>query len=221
MMDFLKENGAAKNLDKLQAGDEERLNSELGSDSDYVTTASREKNIKNGTIILAVIFCVSLVCLWFMIKKTTPQTAAAKTGSEDIKVEDAIAKITGTKAEFFKGVDNVMSKFRDFSGTLQVKVNELQKNPFEHERYSTLAMPLDRQELFPAAKRNANTDRQSDGMQLLGIMKSPKGYCCMINDKTLYKGDTVDGWKIVAITEDSVELSSRSVQKTLRISGED
>ena len=56
-----------------------RIDAELGSDSSFVTTTSREKSIKNGTIMLIVVFCVSLGCLWFMIKKTTPQTAIAKT----------------------------------------------------------------------------------------------------------------------------------------------
>jgi hypothetical protein len=224
MMDFLKQNGDG-DLDKLNTRTNDQLDAQLGSDSSFVTTASREKSIKNGTIVLIAVFCVSLVCLWFMIKKTSPQSAAAKTGTDDMQIENAIARVTGTKAEFFKGIDNVVSKFHEFSNVLQIKVNELQKNPFEHQKYNSTAISPEQNEAESAIERQRavrfDLEKDATGMQLLSIMKSPKGNCCMINDKMLKKGDTIDGWKIVAITDKTVELSAQGMQKILKISSED
>jgi len=161
-----------------------------------------------------------------MIKKTTPQAASAKTTAEDsMQIENAIAKVTGTKAEFFKGIDNVVSKFNEFSSVLQVKVNELQKNPFEHQKYSASALSSEQEQVESAADRQRairdTLEQGATGMQLLSIMKSPKGNSCMINDKMLSKGDTIDGWQVLEITDKSVKLSAQGMQKTLKISAED
>jgi hypothetical protein len=225
MMDFLKQNGGG-DLDKLDTRGNGAIDAELGSDSSFVTTTSREKSIKNGTIIFIAVFCVSLGCLWFMIKKTTPQAASAKTSSEDsMQIENAIAKVTGTKAEFFQGIDNVVNKFNEFSNVLQVKVNELQKNPFEHQKYNSAAFSFEQEQMESAADRQQaikNTlEHGVTGMQLLSIMKSLKGNNCMINDKMLSNGDTIDGWQVVKITDTSVELSAQGMQKTLKISTEE
>jgi len=224
MMDFLKQGG--DNLDKLDSRATGEHDAELGSDSSFVTTTSREKSIKNGTIIFAVVFCASLVCLWFMIKKTTPQAAVAKTASDDsMQIENAIAKVTGTKAEFFKGIDNVLSKFHEFSSVLQIKVDELQKNPFEHQKYSAASLSDEQNAAESAIEREQAEkfalEKDAGGMQLLSIMSSSNGYCCMINDKMLKKGDTIDGWQVVSISAKSVELSAQGMQKVLKISSED
>ena len=225
MMDFLKQNGGG-DLDKLDTRGNGAIDAELGSDSSFVTTTSREKSIKNGTIIFIAVFCVSLGCLWFMIKKTTPQAAFAKTSSEDsMQIENAIAKVTGTKAEFFKGIDNVVSKFHEFSSVLQIKVNELQKNPFEHQKYSAASLSDEQDQADSATEKERaakfSLEKDATGMQLLSIMSSSNGYCCMINDKMLKKGDMIDGWQVVAITDKSVELSAQGMRKTLKISAEE
>jgi hypothetical protein len=224
MMDFLKQNG--DNLDKLNTRAKDEHDAELGSDSSFVTTTSREKSIKNGTIVFIAVFCVSLGCLWVMIKKSTPQSASAGTTSEDsMQIENAIAKVTGTKAEFFQGIDNVVSKFNEFSNVLQVKVNELQKNPFEHQKYSITSLSPEQEQMESAAERQRaikdTLEHGATGMQLLSIMKSPRGNSCMINDKMLGKGDMIDGWQVVAITDKSVELSAQGMRKTLKISAEE
>lgn len=219
MMDFLKQSGDG--LDKLDSQPKPEMEAELGSDSSFVTTASREKTVKNGTIIFIAVFCLSLVCLWFMVKKTTPQAAAAKTNVDDMQIEKAIAQITGTKAEFFKGIDNVVSKFYEFSNVAQVKVNELKKNPFEHKKYNDALMedPL----LSFAERQKAaamELEKGASGMQLLSIMQSPKSNTCMINDKILSKGDKIDGWQVTNISSNTVELSAGGIQKTLSLSSD-
>ena len=76
-----------------------------------------------------------------------------------MQIENAIAKVTGTKAEFFKGIDNVVNKFHEFSSVLQVKVNELQKNPFEHQKYSISDLSIEQGQAESAAERkNGRSD---------------------------------------------------------------
>jgi preprotein translocase subunit SecG len=223
MMDFLKQNGDG-DLDKLDAAGKDKLDAELGSDSSFVTTASHEKKVKNGTVILAVVFCVSLVCLWFMIKKTTPQAAAAKTVADETQIESAIAKITGTKAEFFKGIDNVVGKFYEFSNVLQVRVTDLKKNPFEHKNYANTEVaniPSEEESALEQEKTiKFNLEKEATGMQLLSIMKSPRGNSCMINDRILHKGDKIENWEVAAITDKTVELSAQGMRKILKISSD-
>jgi preprotein translocase subunit SecG len=219
-MDFLKQTDG--DLNKLGAQPRDGFDAELGSDGNFVTTASREKTVKNGTILLVAVFCVSLVCLWFMVKKTTPQTAAAKTDTNDMQIETAIAKVIGTKAEFFKGIDNVVNKFDEFSGVMQVKVGELKKNPFELQKYESVEMNAVEDFGASAAERERSLrlalEKEATGMQLLSIMKSPSGNTCMINDKILSKGEKIDGWEVKLITDKTVELRAGGMQKTLKIS---
>lgn len=218
-MDFLKQSGGT--LDKLGLGGKADADVELGSDSNFVTTASHEKTVKNGTIIFIAVFCASLVCLWFMVKKTTPQAAMAKTNAEDTQIEQAIAKITGTKAEFFKGIDNVVNKFYEFSNVAKVNVDELKKNPFAHQKYSESAME-DPLASFAERQRAAQFELEKDatGLQLLSIMQSPQGNSCMIDDRILSKGDKINGWEVISISNSSVELSAGAMKRILSISSD-
>jgi hypothetical protein len=55
-------------------------------------------------------------------------------------------------------------------------------------------------------------------MQLLTIMQSEQGNCCMIDDKILYKGDTIRDFKVVEVGDTSVKLESNGVDIELKLS---
>ena len=59
-----------------------------------------------------------------------------------------------------------------------------------------------------------------DELELLSIMSTDKGYCCMINEKLLYKGDTIKGLRVTEITSSSVHLSNGAMNITLKLSNE-
>jgi len=189
-------------------------------ESEYLTVATRKKRVHKSTRLLAVLFIIGLLCLWFMIKKSTPKAvSAASVETEDTLIETAIARLTGVKSKIFNRMDEIVKKFYEFSNVPQVKVNELSKNPFEVEtflanlRKKPGAGEIDAKKLWQQQIRY-----KSEGMQLLSIMQSNGRNCCMIDDKILYEGDSIEGFKVLQIGDSDVKLESDGVQIILKLS---
>jgi len=200
-------------------GDAEKL-----QEPQYLTVAAQKKRVRKSTTLLAVLFIIGLLCLWFMIKKSTPKAASAATvETEQTMIETAIARLTGIKSKIFNRMDEIVNKFYEFSDVPQVKVDELVKNPFE------LEMHLANLREIPVDKEKANeTDAQmlwqqqirqkSKGMQLFSIMQSGQRNCCMIDDRILYEGDSIKDFKVIQIGDSFVRLESDGVQIILNLS---
>jgi len=106
-------------------------------ESEYLTVATQTKRVRKSTTLLAVLFIIGLLCLWFMIKKSTPKAASAGSfETEETLIETAINRLTGVKSKIFNRMDEIVKKFYEFSDVPQVEVNELAKNPFEVETFS-------------------------------------------------------------------------------------
>ena len=54
-------------------------------------------------------------------------------------------------------------------------------------------------------------------LELLSIMGTERGNCCMIDDKLLYEGDTVKGFTVREIADNYVRLQCAEIQLTLRL----
>jgi hypothetical protein len=175
----------------------------------YITVASRGKNVRKTTYFLVVLFSLGALCLWFMIKKSGPSKAEAGTGAEESQIEIAIARLTGVKSEMFSRMDEILNKFYEFSDVRQVKVNDLVKNPFRLEvllgQLKQVKEPAD-SEADAEFLRLQMLKEQAKRMQLLSIMQTEQGYCCMINDRILYKGDSIREFQVKEITDNTVEL---------------
>lgn len=190
---------------------------------EYITVSAQNNNVRKSTMLLAVLFVMGLLCLWFMIKKSAPQTASASaTGTEETQIERAIAQLTGIKSEMFSRMDEIVKKFYEFSNVLQVQVNELVKNPFELELFlAKLKGKTIAQENFnidTEMLRKQQLKQQAKNLQLGSIMQSEQGNCCMINDKILYKGDSINGLQVTQIDNNSVKLESQGVEIVLKLS---
>ncbi len=175
---------------------------------EYLSVASKSKDVRKSTMLLAVLFGIGLLCLWFMIKKSSPQSASAEIiNMEETQIEMAITRLTGVKSEMFSSMDEIVKKFYEFSNVMQVQVNELVKNPFELELF--LASLRGKAE---SEGRNFNINaemiikQQTKDMQLWSIMQSEQSNCCMINDKILYKGDPIKGFEVLEIGDCFVKL---------------
>ena len=59
---------------------------------------------------------------------------------------------------------------------------------------------------------------KSEKMKLYSVMMSDRGPCCMINNKILYEGDTIDDFDVVKISDDNVKLKLENVEITLKLS---
>ena len=172
---------------------------------EYLTVAVQGKKVRNTTHLLAVLFGAALLCLWFMIRQSTPETATASgiaaTNTQQAQIEKAIIRLTGAHSVMFTRMDQIVKKFYEFSRVQQVEVNELVKNPFKHEIFLG-----NRDDLYTAEYNDLNSDVP---IELLSIMKTEGGYCCMINDKILYEGDSIGGFKVVKIRESLVKLEGK------------
>jgi hypothetical protein len=189
-------------------------------ESEYLTVATQTKRVRKSTTLLAVLFIIGLLCLWFMIKKSTPKAASAgSVETEETLIETAMNRLTGVKSKIFSRMDEIVKKFYEFSDVPQVEVNELAKNPFEIETFSAnlrkkpVAEEIDTKNLWQQQIRY-----KSRGMQLLSIMQSNQDNCCMIDDRILYEGDSIKGFKVLQIGDSYVKLESDGVQITLKLS---
>ncbi len=184
---------------------------------DFLAPANNNKTVKQTTIMLMVLFTIGALCLWFMIKKTTPAQADAATNTEELQIEMAIAQLTGIKTEMNDSMGQIVEKFHQLSEVEQIAVSELKKNPFKRDT------GLD--SLQDAAKADGSrklilrkqTEEKAKQLKLWSIMASDKGGCCMINNSILYVGDAVDGFTVTAVKKQEVELESNGIQLILRM----
>ena len=192
--------------------------SPAGSPEDgFLTVAARGKRTRKSTAVLAVLFVVGLACLGFMIKKTAPQAASATTGQkEDGKVEAALARLTGIKSEVFGRMDDVVKKFYDFSGLMQVGVNDLSKNPFTLELLAAntkqAAVVVETPETDSSALLQQQIRQKTKDMKLLSIMCSDQTKSCMIGSKILREGDSIQGFTVRQIGDSFVKLQWSGTQ---------
>jgi len=176
-------------------------------DQQYLTVSARSSSVRKTTRLLAVLFVVGLVLLVFMIKKSAPsRAAAADDDGTQTQIEKALSRLTGIKAELFGRMDQIVKKFYEFSNVQQVNVNELTKNPFMQD--TLWAKAPEEPQYDSELLRHQQLRRQASQMQLLSIMHSPQGNCCMIDDKILYQGDSISGFTVREIASTYVRLAS-------------
>lgn len=174
----------------------------------YLTVNTKSQSARKTTILLACCFGAGLVALLFMIKTSTPQKAAANTQkaqNEQAQIAKAITELTGIRSETFNSVEEIVDQFHEFSQVKQVKLRELVKNPFMSDVF---ALDLKNTEETDSDIRANRLARQAQNMQLLAIMQRGANKCCMIGDQILREGDSIGGFTVRQINDDSVMLQS-------------
>lgn len=180
---------------------------------EYFTVKTGEKKLQKSTVLLAVLFGAGLLLLLFMIKKGTPQpTEAAAVSPEQAKIDVLIARLGGVRAEMSNRIDKIIKKFYEFSNTPQVPINQLIKNPFKFDTYFH-GWDENNEDLHSLVR-----DYSVENMQLFSIMRSDNAkWCCMIDDKILYEGDSINGFEVSEITENYVRLKSGENELVLKL----
>ncbi len=188
-------------------------------EQEYLTVATKGKQVRKTTILLAVLFGIGLLSLWFMIKKSAPQTAAASVGTEEEQIEKALPWIIGARSEMFNRMDEIVNKFDEFSDVQQVQVDELAKNPFKLDNVEETSDTEEGSSDFEDERmRQERVRRKAENLQLLSIMQSNQGNRCMINDRILYEGDSIRGFKVCQIGDGFVKLKCGDVEIVLKLS---
>ncbi len=217
MLSFMRDN---EDKDSLPESKNSRVsnrtfdNKQSGTVPNYLVPAAHGRNLKHSTIMLAVLFSIGALCLWFMVNKTAPKTVSAAVENEETEIENAIAQITGIKTEMNSRVDNVVNKLYQFSEINQVEVDELKKNPFKLDLFAE-----DAQNEFDFSREALRKELQKKckELKLWSIMESPQGNCCMIDDDIFYVGDSIKGFEVSKIEGGFVELMSRGIRVILKM----
>ena len=213
MLSFLREQGPGEMPgNEERAGGQRDGNMAAGEEAqEYLTTAANSKNLRNSTIVVAILVAIGLAGLGYMIRKSQPQTASAQpTAEEENKIEAAITRLTGVSSEMVSRMDEIVSKFYEFSDVFQVGVTDLAKNPFEVEAFMGAIKDEGPSEHDLKARaalvRREMLKKQAANLTLLSVMRSEDGNACMINDRILRQGESIGGFVVTEIAANSVEL---------------
>ena len=187
---------------------------EKPQEQEYLTVAASGKRTRKSTILLAVLFIIGLLCLGYMIKKSTPKAASAALDVTEETQLEAVARLTGVKSEMFNSMDEIVRKFYEFSDVLQIKVGELVKNPFKIELFSANVKEEPRieikvPEIDTEMAQQQQIRQKAKDMKLLGIMQSDQSdgrKCCWIGDKILHEGDRIREFRVRQIGDSFVKL---------------
>ncbi|NLH16792.1 MAG: hypothetical protein GX455_09450 [Phycisphaerae bacterium] len=220
MLSFLKDERNKNHATPPETADQpaagENADGQVSREEDFLVPAEHGKNAKQSTFILVALFVIGALCVWFMIKKTTPNSANAAPNPEEAKIEEIVKTITGVKTGFSE-VDAIVGRFSQISAVEQVNVTELKKNPFRRDVVLGTTEPA-----VPSASEQENwrreeVQRQAGKLQLFSIMNSTNGGCCMINDKLLNIGQSIEGFTVTKIEGDRVELTNNGVSVLLKM----
>ncbi|TKJ34984.1 MAG: hypothetical protein CEE38_16115 [Planctomycetes bacterium B3_Pla] len=225
MLSFQRDQGSEPDAAGAAPGDGD----DRSQGQEYLTVASHGNRTRKSTIMLSALFIIGMLCLWFMIKKSAPQTASgAESDAEGTQVEAAIARLTGAKSEMFGSMDEIVNKFYEFSDVPQVEVGELVKDPFKLEKKFKKAAPEPVVEVVkdtgpvidPDVQWRQQVKRKAQMLDLQGIMQSmdaadsaDRRYFCMIDGNILYEGDSTRDYKVLQIGEDFVKLEWKDNRK--------
>jgi len=177
----------------------------VSSTEDYLTVSGHNQKVRRSTMILVVLFAVGALGILLMVNKTTPAVASAEPSQNQVQLETALVQLDNMQAEMDSQMNSVAGRFYQFNNVDQVGVEELKKNPFI------------RGEMDSVPGSNGTGSQQQEqiqqevqvitmGMELWSITATPKGMCCMIDDKVLYQGDTYKNVTVKTSTEKIVTL---------------
>ncbi len=215
MLSFMKEDNL-ENLTPQEQSDGHEAPNGVDNQQAFYTVASKSKKTRKSTMALIIVFCLGIGVLVFMIKDAAPAKAqASKTKGDDTQIEQAISRLIGVRTEIFDNLEKIVNKFYEFSDVEQIEVDELVKDPFKLDVVAgdfsgsmDQDTELDHDALLEARRREMQRQlsKKTHGMQLLSIMQTQQGFCCMVDDKILYEGDMIKEFKVAEITADSVKL---------------
>ncbi|MHC5123986.1 MAG: hypothetical protein ACYSOR_07270 [Planctomycetota bacterium] len=186
------------------------------STEDYLTVSNNSQKVRKSTTAVAVLFAIGALGLWLMVKKTTPAAANAEPSQNQVQLETALAQLDSMKAEMDSQMNSVSGRFYQFNNVDQVEVEELKKNPFiRGEMGGGSGTSGAGNQRLEQIQQEAQI--LSMGLELWSITATPKGICCMIDDKVLYQGDTYRNMTVKSITEKIVTLEYKGTDVELKM----
>ena len=118
MLSFMKEDGNQKSApesSKLAERISDAEEQEEIQTEDYLVPSASQKKVKYSTMILGVVFVAGVLSLFTMIKKSTPAEAQAGLSEQELKIESAIAKLTGSKTQMNGKMNDIVNMIASLS----------------------------------------------------------------------------------------------------------
>jgi hypothetical protein len=150
-----------------------------------------------------------------MVKKATPAKAVAKPNQDQVQLEAALAQLSTMQSEMDTQMNSVAGRFYHFNNVDQVAVDELKKNPFKRELDYNPSDGGNQSQQMEQIRQEAQV--LAMGMELWSITATPKGVCCMIDDKVLYQGDTYKEMTVKSIEDHTVTLEYKGTPIELKM----
>ena len=223
MLSFMREQGGEA-LPVNQSGQQDGAAPNSGEAQEYLTVAANSRSLRKSTILVAILVAIGLAGLGYMIRKSQPQAASAHPAQDEDKIEAAIGRLTGVRSEMVGRMDEIVNKFYEFSDVFQVGVSELVKNPFQ-VGMSEVVQDEGAKQREDAARaalaKRKQLEQRASTLKLLSVMRSDDGNACMINDRILRRGDSLEGFTITQIEAESVQLTWQSEGAGQSVENED
>ena len=211
MLSFLKDGNQLPASADMPDGDQATSSTE-----DYLTVSGHSQKVRRSTMILVVLFTVGALGIWLMVKKTTPAAANAEPSQNQVQLETALAQLDTMQAEIDSQMNSVAGRFYQFNNVDQVGVEELKKNPFIRNEMDSAPGSSD-----TGSQQQEQIQQEAQviamGLELWSITATPKGMCCMIDDKVLYQGDTYRNMTVKSIMEKTVTLEYKGTDVELKM----
>jgi Asp-tRNA(Asn)/Glu-tRNA(Gln) amidotransferase C subunit len=220
MLSYLKDGSQNPLLSEMSDAQAQGSEPAAGQVADYLTVSGQGKKVRQSTMILAVVFAVGALGVWLMIKKTTPAAADAAPSQDQSQLEAALAQLDTMQTEMNTQMNSVVGRFYQFSNIDQVGVNELKKNPFYRELDFRMDSETPESDAFRAQQQlhlHEEAQRLQMGLELWSITATPKGMCCMVNDKVLYVGDSFREMTVSSIEGKTVILDYKGIPVELKM----
>ena len=211
MLSYLKDGNQLPASADMPDGDQAASSTE-----DYLTVSGHSQKVRRGTMVLVVLFAIGAVGVWLMVKKITPAEANAEPSQNQAQLETALAQLDSMQAEIDSQMNSVAGRFYQFNNVDQVGVEELKKNPFiRGEMGGGSGSSGTGDQRLEQIQQEAQIIAMS--LELWSITATPKGICCMIDDKVLYQGDTYRNMTVKSITEKIVTLEYKGTDVELKM----
>ncbi len=194
--------------DDIDNHEQEEVGGEFeNEDQEYLTTSVEKSSVKRSTVMLVCLFAVGAISIFLMVKNTGPQTAGAQATAQADEIDLAIAKLSGIKAEIFSKMDGIAKKFDELSSIEQIKVGNLQRNPFSLQTAVSSRI----------GASSISSNVTNSYFALDSIIQSDNGNLCMIDGQVYQEGDSVGGFTVARVEKDQVVLQANGEVKILKI----
>lgn len=213
MLSFLRDGSQTPAAAQMQS--EGTSASSAPAAQDFLRPAVRNQTVKQGTILLAVLFLAGGAAVWWMIKKSGLSQAQGATAAETSHIDEMLSQLKSFQKDMNSQMSSVSSRFSQISQLGQITVEELKKNPFRQEW--TPVSPGEDLSFSQSLLRKEEMRRKAAGLKLWSITARPDRSCCMIGDKVLYVGDAVSGFVVKEIHPDRVVLGWEDLTVELKI----